>query len=61
VKKKDNLMWVVSAFERESGKIVSFKVGRRTNKTLKIVVDTLKKLGLQGDLYRSISELQVAD
>jgi insertion element IS1 protein InsB len=38
-------MWVVSAFERENGKIVSFKVGRRTNITLKIVVDTLKNAG----------------
>lgn len=42
VRKKDNLIWVVSAFERESGKIISFKVGRRTNKTLKVVIDTLK-------------------
>ncbi|WP_221391426.1 IS1 family transposase [Dyadobacter sp. NIV53] len=41
VRKKDNLIWVVSAFERESGKIVSSKVGRRTNKTLKVVIDTL--------------------
>ncbi|WP_221391423.1 IS1 family transposase [Dyadobacter sp. NIV53] len=32
---------MVSAFERESGKIVSFKVGRRTNKTLKVVINTL--------------------
>jgi insertion element IS1 protein InsB len=44
-KRKENLIWVVSAFERESGKIVSFNVGRRTNKTLKVVIGTLKNSG----------------
>ena len=41
VRKKEKLIWVVSAFERESGKIVAFNIGRRTNKTLKTVIDTL--------------------
>lgn len=41
VRKKEKLIWVVSAFERESGRIVAFYVGRRTNKTLKTVIDTI--------------------
>ncbi|WPO78015.1 IS1 family transposase [Flavobacterium sp. KACC 22761] len=42
LKKKSNLIWIVYALERESGKVVSFNVGNRTNKTLEIVLTTLK-------------------
>ena len=39
---KKRLVWVVYALERESKKVVSFFVGARTNKTLKIVLTTLQ-------------------
>ncbi|MBS7252809.1 IS1 family transposase [Flavobacterium branchiicola] len=42
IKTKKRLIWIVYALERESGRVVSFNVGSRTNKTLKIVLDTLK-------------------
>lgn len=39
---KRNFIWLVYALERESKKVVSFNVGKRTNKTLSRVLDTLK-------------------
>lgn len=39
---KKRLVWIVYALERESGKEVSFHVGARTNKTLSVVLQTLK-------------------
>lgn len=39
---KTNFIWLVYALEKESKKVVSFNVGKRTNKTLSRVVDTLK-------------------
>ena len=39
--KKSRLRWIVYALERETGKVVSFNVGRRTNKTLKRVINSL--------------------
>lgn len=39
---KRNFIWLVYALEKESRNIVSFNVGKRTNKTLSHVVDTLK-------------------
>jgi len=41
IKNKTRLTWIVYALERGSRKIVSFNVGIRTNKTLKVVLDTL--------------------
>lgn len=38
---KKRLVWVVYALERESKKVVSFYVGARTNKTLKVVLKSL--------------------
>lgn len=39
--KKDKKIWIAYALERESRKVVSFYVGARTNKTLKVVLKTL--------------------
>ncbi|MDO4230292.1 MAG: IS1 family transposase [Capnocytophaga sp.] len=41
VKNKNNKIWVVYALERVTHKIVSFCVGKRTNKTLNVVIKTL--------------------
>jgi IS1 family transposase/transposase-like protein len=40
--KKSRLRWIVYALERETGKVVSYNVGRRTNKTLKRVIKSLE-------------------
>jgi len=39
---KNHRIWIVYALEKESKKIVSFNVGTRTNKTLKVVLGTLQ-------------------
>lgn len=39
---KRNLIWLVYALEKDSKNVVSFNVGKRTNKTLSRVLDTLK-------------------
>jgi IS1 family transposase len=39
--KKENKFWVVCAFERETKRVVDFRVGRRTKRTLRFVTDTL--------------------
>jgi len=39
--RKKKRIWIAYALERESRQVVSFKVGKRTNKTLKTVLDTL--------------------
>ena len=41
VKKKTNLFWVVSAYERESKRVVEVAIGRRTTATLQKVTGTL--------------------
>ncbi len=40
--KKSCLRWIVYALDRESKEVVSFNVGRRTNKTLKSVIRSLE-------------------
>jgi insertion element IS1 protein InsB len=42
VKHKENRVWIVYAFCRETGKVVSFNVGKRTNKTLNRVIQTVE-------------------
>jgi IS1 family transposase len=42
IRNKRNFIWLVYALEKNSKKIVSFNVGKRTNKTLSCVLDTLK-------------------
>jgi insertion element IS1 protein InsB len=42
VKHKENRIWVVYAFCRETGKVGSFNVGKRTNKTLSRVIQTVQ-------------------
>ena len=42
VGKKSRLRWIVYALDRESKEVVSFNVGRRTNKTLKRVIKSLE-------------------
>jgi len=42
LKRKNNLIWIVYALERESKKVVSFYVGARTKKTLQVVLKTLQ-------------------
>jgi insertion element IS1 protein InsB len=41
VKNKNNLYWIVYAIDRETKRVVDFRVGKRNNKTLKQVIDTL--------------------
>ncbi len=41
VQNKKNLYWIVYAIDRETRAVVDFKVGKRNNKTLKKVIDTL--------------------
>ena len=40
--KKSKLRWIVYALDRETKQVVSFNVGRRTNKTLKRVIQSLE-------------------
>lgn len=42
VRHKQNSIWLVYALEKDSKKVVGFNVGKRTNKTLSRVLDTLK-------------------
>jgi insertion element IS1 protein InsB len=42
IRHKRNFIWVVYALEKNSKNVVSFNVGKRTNKTLSRVLDTLK-------------------
>ena len=42
IRHKRNFIWLVYALEKNSKKVVSFNVGKRTNKTLSHVLDTLK-------------------
>jgi len=39
---KRNFIWLVYALEKDSKRVVSFNVGKRTNKTLSRVLDTLR-------------------
>lgn len=42
IRHKKNYIWLVYALEKNSKTVVSFNVGKRTNKTLSGVLDTLK-------------------
>jgi len=42
VRHKKNYIWLVYALEKDSKSVVSFNVGKRTNKTLSRVLDSLK-------------------
>ena len=42
VRHKRNFIWVVYALEKQSKNVVCFSVGKRTNKTLSLVLNTLK-------------------
>lgn len=42
IRHKRNFVWLVYALEKNSKTVVSFNVGKRTNKTLNRVLDTLK-------------------
>jgi insertion element IS1 protein InsB len=42
LKHKRNFIWLIYALEKNSKNVVSFNVGKRTNKTLSRVLDTLK-------------------
>ncbi len=42
IKRKNKLIWIVYALERETKKVVSFTIGARTNKTLNVVLTTLR-------------------
>mgnify|MGYP001288020257 CR=1 FL=1 len=42
IRRKRNYIWLVYALEKESKSVVSFNIGKRTNKTLNRVVETLK-------------------
>ncbi|WP_394801758.1 IS1 family transposase [Chryseobacterium aahli] len=40
-KSKTNERWVVAAYCRETKKVIDYKLGRRTTKTLQCIIDTL--------------------
>ena len=42
IKRKDKLIWIAYALEQETKKVVSFNVGRRTNKTLSKVITSIE-------------------
>jgi len=42
IRQKRNFIWLVYALEKDSKNVVSFNVGKRTNKTLWRVIETLK-------------------
>ena len=42
IKRKDKLIWIAYALEQETKKVVSYNVGRRTNKTLSKVISCLE-------------------
>jgi IS1 family transposase len=42
IRHKRNFIWLVYALEKNSKNVVSFNIGKRTNKTLSRVQDTLK-------------------
>jgi IS1 family transposase/transposase-like protein len=42
IKRKDKLIWIAYALEQETKKVVSFNVGRRTNKTLSKIITSLE-------------------
>nr|WP_315225099.1 IS1 family transposase [uncultured Flavobacterium sp.] len=42
IRHKRNFIWLVYALEKNSKNVVSFSLGRRTNKTVNHVLDTLK-------------------
>jgi insertion element IS1 protein InsB len=43
IKRKDTLIWIVYALDRATRKVVSLNVGNRTNTTLNVVLETLKR------------------
>lgn len=42
IKRKDKLIWIVYALDRETKKVVSLNIGRRTNNTLNVALITIK-------------------
>lgn len=42
IKCKKNIFWIVYALDHESKNVVSFNIGRRTNKTLEKVIESLE-------------------
>jgi insertion element IS1 protein InsB len=42
IKHKGNLIWIVYALEKKSKAVVCFNIGKRTNKTLNFVLESLK-------------------
>ncbi len=42
VKRKDKLIWIVYALEKQTKNVVSFNIGRRTNQTLKKIITSLE-------------------
>ena len=43
IRHKRNFIWIVYALQKDSKSVVSFNVGKRTNKTLRRVIETLKQ------------------
>ncbi len=41
--KKKRLVWIVYALRKDTREVVDFRVGTRTNKTLRMVIETLKR------------------
>jgi insertion element IS1 protein InsB len=42
IKRKENLIWIVYTLEKDSKEVVCFNIGKRTNKTLNYVIQSLK-------------------
>ena len=60
IKKKTNDYWVIYAIDKESSRVIDFKVGKRSKKNIKRVTDTLllaesKQIYTDGlDIYRFV-------
>lgn len=58
---KRNFIWLVYALEKDSKQVVSFNVGKRTNKTLSRVLDTLKLSEAKKIFADKLKKLQIFD
>ena len=61
IRHKKNYIWLVYALEKSSKSVVSFNVGKRTNKTLNRVLETLKLSDAKKIFTDRLKKLQVSD
>ena len=61
IRHKKNYIWLVYALEKNSKTVVSFNVGKRTNKTLNRVLETLKLSDAKKIFTDRLKKLQIFD